>query len=71
MIPGQTPGKEFVAPWSGDDQLASVAQLVRRYHDAAAHVPAAHRSDVAGNLSSNGGHPGVSQRSVPGKRRLS
>lgn len=36
LIPGVTPGEEFVAPWSGDEQLASVARLLRRYHDAAA-----------------------------------
>lgn len=35
MIPGKTPGEDFVAPWTGDDQLISVAQLIRAYHDAA------------------------------------
>lgn len=36
MIPGKTPGEDFVAPWTGHDQLVSVAHLLRRYHDAAA-----------------------------------
>lgn len=35
MIPGETCGEDFVAPWVGDGQLTSVARLIRRFHDAA------------------------------------
>lgn len=36
LIPGSTPGEDFVSPWTRDAELSSVGRLVRRFHEAAA-----------------------------------